>query len=181
MKPVRSAAHAMLASIFIAGGIRVLLDPDSRADAAKTVTDRVGPMIEKIHPRLPSDTRSLTQIKAGLDVAAGLLLATGRLTRPAATVLAINLIPTTIAGHPFWGKSKPERIQHETQFLKNLGLMAGLLLTIVDTQGKPGLSYRTTHAVDRSQRRVKRAVKTARREAKIAAISAAAARRLPAK
>ena len=38
---------------------------------------------------------------------------------------------------------------------------------------------RTTHAVDRSQRRVKRAVKTAKRDAKIAALSAGAARRLP--
>jgi hypothetical protein len=39
--------------------------------------------------------------------------------------------------------------------------------------------YRTTHAADRSQRNVKRAVRTARREAKIAAISAAAGRKLP--
>jgi putative oxidoreductase len=33
--------------------------------------------------------------------------------------------------------------------------------------------------VDRSQRRVRRAVKTAKREAKIAAVTATAARRLP--
>jgi putative oxidoreductase len=179
MKPVRSAAHAMLASIFVISGIRVLLDPDSRAEAAKRVTERVGPLIEKVDPRLPSDTRSLVRIKAGTDIAAGLLLASGRLTRPAALVLAVSLVPTTFAGHPFWSMPKPERNAQQVHFLKNLGLLGGLLLAAADTQGKPGLKYRTSHAVDRSQRRVKRAVKTARREAKIAAVSAATARRLP--
>ena len=169
----------MLASIFVVSGIRVLLDPGAKADVSKRVTDRVGPLIEKVDPRLPSDPRSLIRIKAGMDVAAGLLLGTGRLTRPAALVLAANLIPTTIAGHPAWERSNPQRAQHETHLLKNLGLLGGLLLAAADTQGKPGLKYRTTHAVDRSQRRMKRAVRTAKREAKIAALSAATARRLP--
>ena len=179
MKPVRSAARVMLASIFVVSGVRILLHPDSKVDTAKRVTDRVGPLLEKVDPRLPSDTRTLVQIKAGADVAAGLLLATGRLTRPAAAVLAAGLVPTTFAGHPFWTLPKPERAAHETHFLKNLGLLGGLLLAAVDTQGQPGLKYRTSHAVDRSQRGVRRAVKTARREAKIAAVSPATARRLP--
>jgi putative oxidoreductase len=179
MKPVRSAARAMLASIFVVSGVRILIDPDSRAEAAKRVTDRVGPLIEKVDTRLPSDTRTLVRIKAGSDVAAGLLLATGRLTRPAAAVLAVGLIPTTFAGHPFWSMPKAERTHAETHFLKNLGLLGGLLLAAADTQGKPSLRYRTSHAMDRSQRSMKRAVKTAKREARIAKRSAAAARRLP--
>jgi uncharacterized membrane protein YphA (DoxX/SURF4 family) len=179
MKPVRSAARAMLASIFVVSGIRILLDPDSKVDTAKRVTDKVGPLIEKLDPRLPSDARSLVRIKAGSDVAAGLLLASGHLTRPAAAVLAAGLFPTTFAGHPFWTLPKPERAAHETHFLKNLGLLGGLLLAAADTQGQPGLKYRTSHAVEKSQRSVRRAVRTARREAKIAAMSAATARRLP--
>jgi uncharacterized membrane protein YphA (DoxX/SURF4 family) len=179
MKPVRSAARAMLASIFVISGARVLVNPDSRVDAAKRVTDRMKPLIERMDPRLPTDTRTLVRLKAGSDVAAGLLLATGRLTRPAAAVLAANLIPTTFAGHPFWALPKPERSAHQIHFLKNLGLLGGLLLAAADTQGKPGIAYRTTHAVDRSQRSMRRALRTARREAKIAAVSAAAARRLP--
>ena len=179
MKPVRSAARAMLASIFVIGGARVLINPDSRVDAAKRVTDRVKPLIERMDPRLPTDARTLVRLKAGSDVAAGLLLATGRLTRPAAAVLAANLIPTTLAGHPFWAVPKPERAAQQTNFLKNLGLLGGLLLAAADTQGKPGLSYRTSHAIDRSQRSMRRALRTAKREAKIAAVSAATARKLP--
>jgi len=191
----------MLASIFVISGVRVVINPDSRVDAAKRVTDRVGPLLTKIDPRLPSDPRTLVRVKAGVDVLAGLMLASGKLTRPAAAVLAASLLPTTYAGHPFWTLPQPERTQHETQFLKNIGLLGGLLLAAADTQGKPSIGYRTTHAVersqrsighavdrsqrsiehavDRSQRSMKRAVRTAKREAKIAAASAALARKLP--
>jgi uncharacterized membrane protein YphA (DoxX/SURF4 family) len=179
MKPVRTAARAMLGAIFVVSGVRVVLDPDSKVPAAKPVTDRVGPLIERVDPRLPSDARTLVQAKAAADVIAGLLLASGRFTRPAAAVLAAGLVPTTFAGHPFWTLPQPERAQHETHFLKNVGLLGGLLLAAVDTQGKPGIAYRTSHAVERSQRSMKRAVRTARREAKIATRSAAAARKIP--
>jgi hypothetical protein len=143
------------------------------------VTDRVTPLIEKTDPRLPTDARTLVRLKAGADAVAGLLLASGHFTRPAAAVLAAGLVPTTVAGHPFWTMSQPDRGQHQSQFLKNLGLLGGLLLAAADTQGQPGLRYRTSHAVDRSQRSVRRTLRTARREAKIAAVSAATARRLP--
>ena len=190
MKPVRTAARAMLSAVFLVSGARILMSPDSKVEAAKPVTDKLEPLITKLSPRLPTDTRTLVQIKAGADVAAALLLASGKLTRPAAVVLAAGLVPTTFAGHPFWQLPQPERGQHQNHFLKNLGLLGGLLLAAADTQGKPGIGYRTTHAVDRSQhslehamrrsqRSVKRAVKTARREAKIATVSAAAARKLP--
>ena len=169
----------MLSAIFVSSGVKVLLSPDSRTETASRVTDRLGPLIEKVDPRLPSDTRTLVRLKAGTDVVAGLLLATGHLTRPAAATLAAGLIPTTAAGHPFWSLPKEQRAAQQVQFLKNLGLLGGLLLAAADTEGKPGLKYRTTHAVDRSQRKVKRAVRTAKREAKIAAMSAAAGRKLP--
>ena len=179
MKPVRTAARAMLASIFVTSGIRHLINPEGPAPAASRVTDRVGPLLQKIDPRLPTDTRTLVRIKAAGDVVAGLALATGHATRPAAAVLAAGLVPTTLAGHPFWSMPKESRSQQQTQFFKNLGLLGGLLLAAVDTEGRPGLRYRTSHAVDRSQRSMKRAVRAAKRDAKIAALSASAARKLP--
>lgn len=174
MKPVRTAARAMLAATFVTSGIRVLISPDGPAEEARRVTDRVGPLLEKLDPRIPTDARTLVRVKAAADVLAGVALATGHLTRPAAAVLAAGLVPATLAGHPI--RSVPGQ---EAQFLKNIGLLGGLLLAAVDTEGRPGLRYRTTHAVDRSQRSVKRAVKAAKRDAKIAALSASAARKLP--
>lgn len=179
MKPVRSAARALLGAIFVVSGARNLANPDPLVPSAKRVTDRITPLLERTDPRLPTDPRTLVRIKAGVDLVGGLLLATGRLTRPSAAALAVNLVPTTFAGHPFWTYAAADRRQHQTHFLKNLGLIGGLLLAAADTEGRPSLRYRTTHAVDRSQRSLRRAVKTARREAKIATVSVAAARRLP--
>lgn len=169
----------MLASVFVSSGIRHLLSPDATVDSARRVTDKIAPTLERVDPRIPTDARTLLRIKAASDVVAGLALATGHFTRPAAAVLAAGLVPTTLAGHPFWGVPKEQRAAQRTQFLKNVSLLGGLLLAAVDTQGRPGLAYRTTHAVDRSQRSVKRAMRTAKRDAKIAALSATAARRLP--
>jgi putative oxidoreductase len=180
MRPVRTVARAMLSAIFVTSGVRVLLNPDSKVDAARRVTDRVGPLLEKVDPRLPSDARSLVRLKAASDVVAGIALTTGHFTRPAAAVLAAGLVPTTFAGHPFWATDgEKTRADHQNHFMKNLGLLGGLLLAAADTEGRPGLRYRTSHAVDRSQRSVRRAVRTARREAKIAAVSAGAARKFP--
>lgn len=159
----------MLASIFVVDGVRHLINPELKIDTARWVLDRVGPRLEKIDPRIPTDPRTVVRAKAATDVVAGVALATGHFTRPAAAVLAAGLVPVAAA----------DRSDMPTSLLKNLGLLGGLLLAAADTQGRPSLRYRTTHAVDRSQRAVKRAARQAKRDAKIATMSAAAARKLP--
>lgn len=186
MRPVRTAARALLGAIFVASGARSLADPERVVATAKPVTDRLTPLLERADPRLPTDTRTLVRLNGAVQLVGGLLLSNRRLSRPAAVALAASLVPTTVAGHPFWTYDQPERRTHETQFLKNLGLLGGLLLAAADTQGKPGLRYRAGTFLDRQQRSVQRAVKdsrravrTNRRHAKIALASATAARRLP--
>ena len=179
MKPVRTAARALLGAIFVASGARALANPDAFTDRAKRVTDRITPLLERTDPRLPTDARTLVRLNAAVDLVGGLLLATGRFHRPAAAALAASLVPTTLAGHPFWAMDPADRRNHEIHFLKNLGLLGGLLLAVADTEGRPGMRYRAGRAIDHRRHAVGRAVRTARREAKIAARSAALARRLP--
>jgi uncharacterized membrane protein YphA (DoxX/SURF4 family) len=66
-------------------------------------------------------------------VVGGAALVLGKAPRLAALGLIGSLIPTTLAGHPFWEKEGAERKQQEVQFYKNLGLLGGLLLAL---QGK---------------------------------------------
>ena len=113
-------------------------------------------------------------------VGAGSLLALGRLPRIASTVLAATLVPTTIAAHSYWNEQDPQvRAQQKVQFLKNLGLLGGLLLAAVDTEGRPGLAYRahlvseSAHRAARQTRREARHVaRAAAREAKLKAVQA---------
>jgi putative oxidoreductase len=180
MKPVRTAARALLSGIFVYGGMRALADPEKLVPQAKRVTDRVTPLLERADPRLPTDPRTWVRINGATQVAGGLLLATGHLTRPVAALLAGTLVPTTFAGHPFWeADTVTERRSHEVQFLKNLGLLGGLLLAAADTEGRPSLGWRTGRLVRDARRSARRTVRAARRDARIARRAASAGRHLP--
>lgn len=177
----------MLSGIFVINGARSVVNPQPFVGRARKITDRVGPALERIDPRLPSDAESLVRVNGAVQLTAGLLLATGHLARPAAAALVGSLVPTTLSGHAYWTIDDPaERKAQKIQFLKNLGMCGGLLLAAVDTEGRPGLRWRTSRAmldgrrsVRRGGRSVRRAVHSARRDARIAVRSAAAARRLP--
>lgn len=180
MKPVRSAARALLSGIFVVSGARAVANPEPFVTRAKVVTDRVGPLAERINPRLPSDAAALVRANGAVQLVAGLMLATGRFPRPAAAALAGSMVPTTLAGHQFWTADDPvQRAQHRTHFMKNLALMGGLLLAAADTEGRPSLRWRTSRAVRDRRRSVQRAVRSARRDARIAVRAANTARRLP--
>jgi uncharacterized membrane protein YphA (DoxX/SURF4 family) len=180
MAPVRALAHALLGSVFVAAGAQALLRPSRYAERAAPITDRLGPALAKVDERLPTSAEALIRINGAIQVGGGLLLATGAAVRPAAAALTGSLIPATIVGHPFWrvqGKAaKQDELVH---FAKNLGLLAGLLLAAVDTQGKPGLPWRTRRLYADTRRSVRRAARTASREAKLVARATQVGRRLP--
>mgnify|MGYP001191486725 CR=1 FL=1 len=132
-----------------AGGERVATVADqattASADAAQVVHDVARGQA------LPFETETYVKVNAAVQVGAGLLLATGKFPRAASVALAATLVPTTIAGHPFWELEGDERRTQRTQFLKNAGLLGGLILAAVDTEGRPGVAYRARHARDEAK------------------------------
>jgi uncharacterized membrane protein YphA (DoxX/SURF4 family) len=72
-------------------------------------------------------------INAAVMVCAGLLLGLGITPRLASALLLGSMIPTTLVGHPFW-KEEPgsQRQNQETQFLKNLSMIGGLLMVLTE-------------------------------------------------
>lgn len=161
MSLVRMIARPMLATIFVVQGAKNFRDPEPAMPAAAKFAERVGPTVEQRAPALPTDPKTLVRINAGVQFGAGLALATGRCPRLAALTLAGSLAPTTWARHAFWEIDDPEeRKAQRIHAMKNLGLAGGLLLAAVDTEGKPGLSWRARRAA----RDTRRATKSARRE-----------------
>lgn len=165
----------MLASTFVVLGMQALRHPGPLTAKASAFVDKVAAPLG-----LPEDPELLVRANAAAMVGGGALLATGRVPRIAAAILTGSMVPTTIAGHPFWNESDPAvRKQHQEQFLKNLGLIGGLLLAAVDTDGKPGLAYRAGMASDAAgrvartgRREARHLARAARREAKLAALQA---------
>ncbi|HEX6234406.1 MAG TPA: DoxX family membrane protein [Jiangellaceae bacterium] len=174
MGMIRAIARPMLASLFVVQGFKMLRHPDSFTARAKPVTDRVTPLLQKYVPRAPTDERTLVRISGAVDLAAGAMLATNRFPRLAALALAGSLLPSTIAEHQFWQVDDPqEKANERVQFLKNVGLTGGLLLAGVDTEGRPGLRWRTRHAAKDTRKAARAAAREARLTARAARAEAA--------
>jgi uncharacterized membrane protein YphA (DoxX/SURF4 family) len=153
----------MLASIFIVQGYDTLRSPERVAQRADKV---VGPLKERISA-LPDDTEQLVRISGGVQLVAGSLLAIGRFPRLSALALAATLVPTTLAGHPYWeAEDEKERAQQRIHFLKNLTMLGGLLIAAADTEGNPSLAWRSRHAVQDARHDVSLATQTAKASGK---------------
>lgn len=146
----RRLARPLLAGVFISGGIDTLRNPQPRAQKAELI----GPEIAK-RIGLPEDPETLVKINAGIMVAAGGLLAMDRLPRLSSAVLLGSLVPTTFAGHPFWEEQDPAaKAQQRNQFLKNAAVAGGLLLAMLDTEGRPSMRWRAKRAATKAQRKL---------------------------
>jgi uncharacterized membrane protein YphA (DoxX/SURF4 family) len=123
MANIKQLAYLLLSVIFIQGGYRAYSQPGYRV---KQVADLGIP-----EPELAVKVNGVTMVIGGL------MLALGILPRLAAAALFASLIPTTIAGHPFWKvEDEAARNMQQTQFAKNLGLLGGLLLVMADRKAK---------------------------------------------
>jgi uncharacterized membrane protein YphA (DoxX/SURF4 family) len=107
-------AEVLLALIFLTGGLATLRQPEARvAQIARF--------------RFPLAHVAVRVNAIGM-MGAGLFLALGLFPQEAASVLLALLLPTTLFGHAFWLEQGQARQAQLAHFVKNLGLMGGLLL-----------------------------------------------------
>lgn len=175
MTLTRLIARPMLASMFIVGGVNALKNTEAVAQRAKPVTDKVVPMLQKVAPGapIPTDPKTLVRVNAGVHILGGLALATGRAPRLSALALAASIVPTTMAGHPYWEEGDPAvRANQRVHFFKNVSMLGGLLIAGVDTEGRPGVAWRARHAAKDARREAKMMAKAAKGEAKMMANAA---------
>jgi uncharacterized membrane protein YphA (DoxX/SURF4 family) len=155
---LRRIARPLLAAVSIANGVETLLNPKPKIEAA---TPLLGKGQGMLPTKQPVDPALIVQAGAAVKVTAGLMMALGWAPRIAATVLAVELIPSTVAEHPFWAGSYPdERKAHRQHFLANAGLLGGLLLAI--TAGKPAAVKRAKKSAKRLARKAARKARKAR-------------------
>lgn len=160
--PVRSLARPMLASMFVMGGIDQVAHPAGKVPVADDVASKLA---EPLHLEGVS-TSTLVQANGAAQILGGLALGLGKLPRVAAAVLAASLVPTTAAAHRFWEiEDGAARQRQQTHFFKNVGLLGGLLLATLDTEGRPGASWRARRRMEQGAIHARHAG----REAKLAA------------
>jgi uncharacterized membrane protein YphA (DoxX/SURF4 family) len=143
MTLLQRLARPMLAGMFIAGGIDAVRHPSSKAPKAEPV---VGGLADQLGERI--GTEELVRINGAVQVGAGVALALGVFPRPASLLLAASVVPTTLAGHPFWQEADPAaRAQQRIHFLKNVAMLGGLILAAADTGGRPSVPWQARRAV----------------------------------
>ncbi|MFE9785323.1 DoxX family protein [Nocardia salmonicida] len=156
IKPVRRIARALLGTTFVAAGVNGLMNQKPRAAAANALADkgRTG-LPDALAARVPDDPSQFVRINSAAQVVGGLLLASGRAPRPAALVLAATVVPGTVTEQDFWAEADPDRkAAKRVGFLKDLGLLGGLMIAAADTEGKPSLGWRARRAFSREEPRI---------------------------
>jgi putative oxidoreductase len=110
----RRAGQALLGVMFVKLGSDAARSPGPRVDKAAALG-------------LPLEPELAVRINGAAMVAGGTALILNKLPRLAALGLVASMVPTTLAGHPFWEMDGAERKAQEIQFYKNLALTGGLL------------------------------------------------------
>lgn len=128
MSVVRGIARFLTGSGLAVLGFDAARQPGGRVDTAGGTLD----LIRSVVP-LPEDDELVVRLNGAAQAAAGGALALGLLPRISAVVLAGSIVPTTYAGHPFWSLDDPAaRKQQRVQFLKNMAILGGLMLVVLD-------------------------------------------------
>jgi len=128
LAPLRPAAHFLAGSTYALLGLDALREPGRRVDQAAPVLAAIRKWVP-----LPEDDELVVRGNAAVMVAGGTLLALGIAPRLSALALAGSLIPTTLAGHSYWAIEDPAaRKQQRIQFHKNMAMLGGLLLAVID-------------------------------------------------
>ena len=136
----RRVARPLLASIFIAEGWDAIRRPAERGEPPK-LAPSPPPAGD---PVITEDPLLWVRVNGAVQVGGGVLLAIGKFPRLASLALIGTIVPTTYAGHRFWDEPDDvRRAEQKVQLLKNLGLLGGLILSAVDTEGAPSLGWRT--------------------------------------
>ncbi len=125
---LRTAARGLTGWLFVEAGYAVVKEPGGRVDLAAGTLDT----LRKVVP-LPVDDEALVKANGAAQLVAGATLALGILPRTSAAVLAASLLPTSVAGHPYWRIDDPaKRAAQKLQFQKNMAMLGGLLFAVIE-------------------------------------------------
>lgn len=136
---IRRVARTLLAGTFVANGAAGLLAPRSRVLAAESLADKARETLpEQAAERVPDNPSTLLTVNSVIQVVGGITLATGRLPRLSALALSATVPPRAVVEKDFWAEKDPAiRAVKRSAFFQDLAVLGGLLITVVDTDGKP--------------------------------------------
>jgi uncharacterized membrane protein YphA (DoxX/SURF4 family) len=151
MKIIRSCttviARFLISLIFIAGAVskilhwheteRLLMNTLCEWQSNIGFSDNLQECLATLVPWTPL----LLLVATLFELCGGLSVLLGIKEKWGATLLFLFLIPTTILFHQFWFVEGSAREMQMTHFLKNLAIMGGLLMIVLQGTEKPKMAF----------------------------------------
>ena len=123
--PVYALARVLLPILFVVDGIGQLANVDG---LARMLQASMPPLPEQLDVLGVSRFVILGYLAGVVEIVAGVMVILGSCTRTAAVALAIFTACTIAFGHQFWTMEGQFRALNLTQALKNVSIVAGLLM-----------------------------------------------------
>ncbi len=140
---VRGLARRMLGVTFVVSGVEALRDAGRRGRKVDRAAGSLG----------ISDPEAAARAIAGVQVGAGALLVLGRFPRLSSLLLAATVVPDALAGHAFWAEDdKQDRDSTRKLFVRDVGLLGGLLVSAADTGGRESVPHRAARQARKKTR-----------------------------
>lgn len=153
MALVRRIARPLLAAPFIFEGVRTALHPEREIDVYPQAFDAVDSALGKTSTPGFVDVRTVVRATGAIAAGAGILYATNRYPRTAAATLLLTTSVGWAGRKKVWELRGAELTQEVQSILTDAGLLGGVLLAVVDHDGKPSLGYRASSFIERSQKK----------------------------
>jgi putative oxidoreductase len=126
---IRRLARPMLGAAFINSGWEALQGADRRAGRAESYG--------------LSQPLTAIRVVAVTQIAGGVLLLINRMPRFTAALVALTVLPEATTGHDFWTEKDPDvKKSQRSLFVRDLGMLGGLLVAAVETGGRESVPHR---------------------------------------
>lgn len=153
MSLIRKVARPLLGAGFIADGIDRLRNTEDAAKKLQPTLDEIGALLPQAEV-VTAHPRRTAQVMGGVEIAAGLALATGRCPRLAALALVGAHKVNSYVEMRAAGLTSVEDLNAQREgLLKNLAILGGLGLAVVDRDGNPSLAWRAEHLAKQSKKK----------------------------
>ncbi|MDR2974382.1 MAG: DoxX family membrane protein [Propionibacteriaceae bacterium] len=145
MSLLRLLARGLLASYFVADGVKAVTQPQTLAEDVAPLAEAVHAGAQRVLPpdiakRVPADPEGYVRLHGAVQTVGALMMATGLGRRLGATLVALAYLPRVVMARPASPRAD------KTVFVRELALLGGLLIESRDTQGKPGMAWLLTHS-----------------------------------
>lgn len=153
---LRRIARPLFAVPFVYSGLQAVLKPNDHLTEAREVVDQVS-HFAGIPELSEFQLEQLARAHGALTAGAAITMAAGLAPRASSLTLAALTAPLVVANQPFTLQKGVDRTERMHKFVHAVGRLGAALIVGFDYEGKPGVSWRVTHA---------RALKDAEREAR---------------